>query len=154
MARDLQHRLGRVAIELAVHPSDEILRRRLGQRAVGGLLVDHRLHAHVRGGLELQIAPRLVGVELAGQRPLDVARPRVMALDQVAVVGVHDPHEIGEVRRRPRMQRLAERRRRRRQLRDDIRDRPRRVGQPGRLDAVDGLQGGHIWPISIDLTGP
>ncbi len=61
------------------------------------------------GGFELEVAPLLVLVEIACQRALDIARACVVALDQVAVIGVHDAHEIGEIGSRARMQALAER---------------------------------------------
>jgi hypothetical protein len=38
----------------------------------------------------------------------DVARPRIMAFDQIAVVGIHNPHSIGQIRGRERMQKRTE----------------------------------------------
>lgn len=44
-----------------------------------------------------------------GQGTLNVAWGRVVALDQVGMVAVHHPHEVGQCRRRAWMQPRAER---------------------------------------------
>jgi hypothetical protein len=41
----------------------------------------------MRGGLDLQIPSAFVVVEIPGQRALDVLGPRVVTLDEVAVIG-------------------------------------------------------------------
>ncbi len=38
-----------------------------------------------------------IAFEITGKGTFDIARPRTMALDQVAVVSVRDPHEPSEV---------------------------------------------------------
>jgi hypothetical protein len=57
----------------------------------------------MRSGLDLQVPPLFVVVEFSCQRPLNIFGARVMALDQVAVVGVHHAHDVGKIRGRPRM---------------------------------------------------
>jgi hypothetical protein len=58
----------------------------------------------MRSGLDLQVPPLFVVVEFFScQRPLNIFGARVMALDQVAVVGVHHAHDVGKIRGRPRM---------------------------------------------------
>ena len=57
----------------------------------------------MRSGLDLQVSPLFVVVEFSCQRPLNIFGARVMALDQVAVVGVHHAHDVGKIRGRPRM---------------------------------------------------
>src|SRR6266702_5378184 len=52
-------------------------------------------------------------VNLTGKRSnsaRDIVWARVMPFNQVAVVGVHDPHEVGEIGGRARMERGAQRR--------------------------------------------
>ena len=61
----------------------------------------------------------------------------VVPLDQVAVISVHDAHEIGEMRRRARMRSLAQGGRRCRQLCDDVRNRPGRLLQSGGFNSGD-----------------
>jgi hypothetical protein len=38
-----------------------------------------------------------IAFEIASKGTFDFALPRIMALDQVAIVSVHDPHEPSEV---------------------------------------------------------
>ena len=47
---------------------------------------------------ELQVAALGLGFELIEECTLDVTGPRVVPLDQVAVVGVHDPDHFGKAR--------------------------------------------------------
>jgi hypothetical protein len=55
------------------------------------------LNTDVRGRFELQVTTRLVVIEVAGKCPFDVPRSRVVALDQIAVVAVHDPNDVCQV---------------------------------------------------------
>ena len=55
-------------------------------------------------GLDLQVATTFVAIKFAGQGSLDIARPCVVPFDQIAVVRVHDPHEIREIRGGARME--------------------------------------------------
>ena len=55
--------------------------------------VNVRLDPHMRRGFNLQVSPSFVGVEVAGQRALNIARPGNMPLDEVGVVGVHHPNQ-------------------------------------------------------------
>ena len=111
-----------------------------GQASLGRHAVDFRLHAHVRRRLELEVPSLLVALQLARKRALDVPRPRVVAFDEVAVVGVHDAHETGEIGGRARMKRLTERRRGRCKFGHEIGNRLGRILETGRLDALDGLE--------------
>lgn len=119
---DGQHGRFGIAIEFRVQPSKKTYRCRFRQLPIGSQAVDLGLQANVRGRLELQIAAVLVSIEVSDQRPFDVARARIVAFDQVAVVGVHDAHEIGEVGCGTRVQAFAQNSRRRRQLYQRIRD--------------------------------
>jgi hypothetical protein len=65
---------------------------------------------------ELQVSATGVVVKFACQSAFDVARSRVVALDKVAVVGVHDPDEACEVRRRRSVESEAQSTRGRRKL--------------------------------------
>src|SRR2546430_16083740 len=96
----------------------------------------------MRGGLLLEIAPLAIGVELAGERALDVLGSRVMSIDEIAVVAVHDAHESGEIRRRARMQRMAESGGCSGKLGDGVGQGFRYLFQPRRLDPVDALDAG------------
>ena len=58
--------------------------------------VDPVLDGDMRLGFELEVALFGVLAVVALERALDIDRVRVVALDQVAVVAVHRPHEIGE----------------------------------------------------------
>jgi hypothetical protein len=70
----------------------------------------------------LQVATFVVVVQVPRQGALDVPRSCVMALDQVAVIRVHHPNEVGKVGCGLGIERLAKRRRRRGDLRNHVRD--------------------------------
>src|SRR6266851_798541 len=134
-----KHLLRRISIKLTMQPANKIRRRRFRQT----LLVSHKielgLDAYMRSRLSLQIATLFVLVELASERTRNVDRPRVMAFDEVAVIRVHDPHEIGEVRGGTRIERVLQLRRRRRKLGYDVGNRLGSVLETCRLDALDAL---------------
>ena len=73
---------------------------------------------------------------LARQRALDILGSRVVALDQIAVVGVHDAHERRKVGSGARVERLSERRGCCRQLGDNVSDSLAGLLQSGGLDAL------------------
>jgi hypothetical protein len=50
------------------------------------------------------VAALAVVVEVPGESACDIPRARVVALDQVAVIGVHDADKLGEARGGARMQ--------------------------------------------------
>ena len=52
----------------------------------------------MRGRLELQVSLRRVGAEIVLQRALNIDGMGIMTLDQVAVIAVHRPDEVGEPR--------------------------------------------------------
>ena len=58
--------------------------------------VDPVLDVDMRFGFQLQVAFVGVLAVVALEGPFDVDRVGVVAFDQVAVVAVHRPHEIGE----------------------------------------------------------
>ena len=64
----------------------------------GGEAVDLGLHPNMRRSFELKIPPPFVLIEMTFERANDVVRTRL------AVIGVHHPNEIGQVRSRARMQ--------------------------------------------------
>jgi hypothetical protein len=99
-ARDPKHRGWRVSIELPVEPQYELFGRGFRKRPGGRHSIDFRLNAHVCSRFELEIAALFVPIEIPGKRAFDVARTRVMSFDEIAVVGVHDADEVGEIRRR------------------------------------------------------
>ncbi|MBZ9742122.1 hypothetical protein LB563_23840 [Mesorhizobium sp. CO1-1-4] len=84
-------------------------------------------------GLELQVTPCLILVEMARQRALDIARTRVVALYQVAVVGVHDADEIREICRRAGVKAVSQHGGCGGKLRQGIRDRLRCILETGRF---------------------
>ena len=86
------------------------------------------------GRLDLEVASFLVFIEVAGKRAFDIPGPGVMALDEIAVVAVHQAHEIGEVSGRGGMQSGAEGGACRRECRDRVGNLFRRLLQPGRFD--------------------
>ena len=49
------------------------------------------------GRLDLEAASLFVFIEIARERALDIPGPGVVALDEIAVVAVHQAHEIGEI---------------------------------------------------------
>ena len=126
-----------------MQPLDEIARGGFGQFRLAGQFVDLHLHPDMGGRFELEIAPFLVAVEVTLERALDIAWARVMTFDQVAVLGVHHPHEACEVRSRTWMERPSQRGRCRGDLRYDIRNRLAGLFQPGGLYPVFGLDQCH-----------
>jgi hypothetical protein len=93
---DSQHRLRRVAIELAVDPGNGFDGRRLAQFTASESLVDRALDSHMRGSFTLQIPSSAVGIQILGQGPLDVAWPGHMPLNQVAVVAIGEAEQVGK----------------------------------------------------------
>lgn len=63
------------------------------------------------GSFELQIASVLILIELAKKRALDVSGASIVALDEIAVVGVHHSNQISQISRSSRVQRFPEHRR-------------------------------------------
>jgi len=88
----------------------------------GGEAVDLGLHPNMRRSFELKIPPPFVLIEMTFERANDVVRTRLMPFDQVAVIGVHHPNEIGQVRSRARMQPDAQLGGSRLQICDDVCD--------------------------------
>jgi hypothetical protein len=89
---------GGIVVESLVQRADEACLCRFAQLTREVALVDGLLHADVRAGFELQVASLRLRFELIGQRALDIARARVVALDQVAVVAVHHADQVREAR--------------------------------------------------------
>lgn len=67
-----------------MEPANRLARRRFTRRTRRESFIQRALNANVRARFELQVAPFVVGIEVIAQRTLDVARPRVVTLDQVA----------------------------------------------------------------------
>jgi len=49
-------------------------------------------------GFKLKIAPPLALFELSREGAFDITRPGIMAFDEIAVVCVHDAHELRQIR--------------------------------------------------------
>ena len=75
-----KHRHGRAEIEVTMQALDEVDANRIGQATGRMLGVDDLLESDVGTGLDLEITPRLIGIEFVGQRPLDVSEPGVVPL--------------------------------------------------------------------------
>jgi len=70
--------------------------------------IDFGLHTNVRRSLKLKIATTFVLIQLSRQCPFDVTRPRIVTFDEIAVVGVHDAHQLRQIRGGARMQGTTE----------------------------------------------
>jgi hypothetical protein len=132
---DAQHRLRRIAIELSVQGQQKIGCGRLAELTSCAASVDFPLHAHVRCGFELQVSPCGIARELTLERACDIARARVVALDEIAVVGIHDPYEVRKRGGGRRMQARSQVRGGRGELRHNIVDLAWHVIEQCRLDA-------------------
>jgi hypothetical protein len=51
----------------------------------------------MRCGFELEVTSPFVFIQLSCECALDVPWSSVVTLDQVAVVRIHDAHEVGEI---------------------------------------------------------
>jgi hypothetical protein len=102
--------------------------------------IDLRLDGDVRRCLDLKIPPSLVLVELAGESAFNLARARVVPFDEIAVVGVHNAHELREARSRTRMKCRSECCGFRGQFRDHVGDRAGNGIQAGRLDPIGAFE--------------
>jgi len=87
----------------AMQPENEVQRRRFGELVGGVQPINLALQSYMGARLNLEIAPVLGLVELTTDSPLDLARRRVVTLDQIRVLAIHHAHEVGQVRRRARM---------------------------------------------------
>ena len=148
VALDQEHRFGRIAVKLAMQPTDEFHRGGLGQPVFAVHPIYLGLHANMRRRLKLKVAALLIVGKLAFERAFDVARARDMPFEQVAVIGVHDPHETGEIGGGARVQGRPQRGRRRRKLGNQVGDRLRRFLEARGLNSLGDLFPRHFWPIS------
>jgi hypothetical protein len=117
-----------------MQPADEIDRGRVGQRAGRVLAIDVALHADVRARLQLKIPALRGAVEPPLQGRLDLARRRVVTLDQVRVVAVHDPHGLRQAGSRACMHPCPEACRRPREAREEVDNLCSRLVQQAGLD--------------------
>jgi hypothetical protein len=97
----MEHWLARVSVELAVQPANKVHGGRFRQRTFGTLPIHFGLNPHVSGGFDLQVPSTFIPVEFSGKRTRDFPRVRIVTLDKVAVVSVHHPYEVGEIRSGP-----------------------------------------------------
>ncbi|MCY4316875.1 MAG: hypothetical protein OXC66_12285 [Roseovarius sp.] len=79
--------------EAAVNLDD---RRGRGRRFRHAVFVDPFLDSDMRLGFELKVPLLRIGAVVVAHRALDVDGMGVVPFDEVAVVAVHRPHEIGE----------------------------------------------------------
>jgi hypothetical protein len=63
------------------------------------LAINLPLDSDVSERLQLQIPVLASCRELVVQRPLDFSRPCIVTLDEVAVVAIHDPNQVGQAAR-------------------------------------------------------
>ena len=89
----LPHRPWKIPVEVAVNLLDELARCGFIELALGEQVVYLLLDADVRARFDLKVSAT-ASVQIVNQRSLDVAGPGVVALDQVAVVAVHDRNEL------------------------------------------------------------
>jgi hypothetical protein len=54
------------------------------------------LNVYVRPGLKLKDSLPGIRAVITLERALDIHRMRVVTLDEIAVIAIHDPHQIGE----------------------------------------------------------
>jgi len=71
-------------------------RRRRGRWFRHAIFVDPFLNGDMRLGFELKVSLFRIGAVVVPHRAFDVDGMGVMPLDEVAVVAVHRPHEIGK----------------------------------------------------------
>ena len=148
--REDEHFRRCVTIEFAVKPAEEIGRSRFGKDSARRHAIDFGLEAHMGSSLDLQIAALQIVVELPGERALDVLWTRVVAFDEIAVIGIHDAHQAGEVRRGAGMQAVAEFCRCRGDFRDEIGNSLGSVLKTGRLDALNAFERrSRFWPVFV-----
>ena len=93
-AGDVQHRLGGVTIKLPVQALDEIHSDGVRELPRGMIGVDRLLQLDVGPRLHLEVPTCLVGIEVVGECPFDIPGPRVVPLDEVRVVAIHNPQEF------------------------------------------------------------
>jgi hypothetical protein len=144
VARDMKERIRRVTVEVSMEPTNEVDRSRLWRQVRSREVIDLFLNPHMRRGFGLEIASFHVRIEIPRQRALDIVWPGVVAFDQVAVVGVHQPHEIGEICRRAGMQRVSERSGGAGELSDDVGYRGWRRFKKRRFNPLRGFQRFHL----------
>ncbi len=78
-------------------PSVNLAQGLCGQgMTVDSALIDPGLHGNVRLGLKLQMPPFRVRAVVIVAGTLDVDRRGVVTFDQVAVMTIHCPHQIGQ----------------------------------------------------------
>ena len=58
--------------------------------------VDPGLNLYVRPGFELPVSFGKILAVVATQSPFDIDRMRIVAFDEVAVVAVHRPYQVGD----------------------------------------------------------
>ena len=71
-------------------------RRRRGRWFHHAIFVDPFLNGDMRLGFKLKVSFFRIGAVIVPHRAFDVDGMGVMPLDEVAVVAVHRPHEIGK----------------------------------------------------------
>jgi hypothetical protein len=71
-------------------------RRGRGRRFRHAIFVDPFLNGDMRLGFKLEVSLFRIGAVVVPHRAFDVDGMGVMPLDEVAVVAIHRPHEIGK----------------------------------------------------------
>jgi hypothetical protein len=77
----------------------------------------------------------------------DFARAGIVALDEIAVIAIHETHEFRQLAGGMRMERTSERGRGGRKLGDDVGNLNCRLFQPGRFEPADAFDAhsGRSW---------
>ena len=103
----------------------------------------------MRPCFQLKIPARFIHVEVVVEGALDILGPRIVAFDQVRVIAVHDPHEIGERGSGAGVKPGAEPGRQHRDFGDQVKELAARVFQQAGLDPAWGFDQwlGHNLPI-------
>lgn len=135
-----KHRFRHTVVEFAVQKLDELLGSGLSELAIGGESIDDCLYAHVRRSFELEIASRFVRIQVADQSALDIPRARVLPLDEVTIIGIHDADEAGEACRRTRMEGVAKRGCRGSELGSQVGELGRHGFEARRFDSLNGFR--------------
>ncbi|MCX6955366.1 MAG: hypothetical protein NTV51_24715 [Verrucomicrobia bacterium] len=86
------HRLGQLRVKALVQGADEI-----GGKRRAGLRNRPSLHLQMRQSKLLQVALLRLGGEVLFERSLDVPHTRLLALDQIGIVAVHPPRQLGDL---------------------------------------------------------
>jgi len=93
-----QHALRNALVELSMKTLKEGRGSRIGKLASEELFIYTLLNANVSQGFNLEVATIFLNIYIACKRPLDITGTRIVALDEVAVISVHEAHDRRQIR--------------------------------------------------------